>query len=296
MVNVKNFYQILEELLEYEGYELIFRGEGKIVGKSDDEIRTVIVAGEMIKDKDIEEIKDSEGEVIIVLFEKFDGDKYPNLDSEVKIWDRDILIRKIGEMELEKSVLEGITEGKGGIKGPDKDFDFDITHKRKEATLKPILDFEHISELGENLVKGFKYRLELVPHYMYTYNLTESEGEQAEGKLYFNAISGRKNFWEKPFERVADIKRSHVKLEPNISKEDSKKKAKKAIIERHSEEKEEKWEEEGVTIVEKSEDTPEEKDIEIKEQGIVYVPMWAVEGTEGIVVINAATGKVEREE
>lgn len=291
MITVKNFYQLLEELLEYEGYELIFCGEGKIVGRSNDDIRTLIVAGERIKEKDVAEIKDSEGETIVVLFEDFENEE--NLPSDVKIWDRAILKDKIGDMVLEKTILESITEGSEGIKGPDEAFD--MSRKRKETTLKPIIDFEEVSELGEKLVKGFKYRLELVPHYLYYYQIEERNGAKKEGKLFFNAISGRKNFWEKNFEKVDDIKRSHVKLEPNISQEESRNKAKEAIINRYSKMREEVWEEEGVTIVEKSEDAPSKEHLDIVEHGIVYVPMWAVEGTEGIVVINAATGKVERE-
>lgn len=285
----------MEELLEFEGYELIFSGKGKIVGKSNDDLRSLIVAGDRVKNEALDELKDAEGEKILVVFEDVDKESMKRIPPEVEIWGREILVQKVGEMELEKSVMEGIAEGEKGLVGPDDNLSFDVEHKRKEATLKPIMDFNDISELGEKQVKGFKYRLELVPHYLFHYKVWWDDGEISEGKLYLNGISGKMNFWDQPFERVADIKRSHIKLEPNISKEDSTKKALSAIKSRHSVEREDRWEEEGVTIVEKSEDAPSKENIELNERGIVYVPMWAVEGTEGIVVINAATGKVERE-
>ncbi|MFW6142170.1 MAG: hypothetical protein ACOC53_06395 [Candidatus Saliniplasma sp.] len=292
---MKNFYKLLEDLLEFEDFELIFSGKGKIVGKSDEEIRSLIVAGERVKDSDLEELEKAEGERILIVFEEMDDTDLKDLPSDVELWDRERLVQKIGEMELEKSVMEGIAEGEKGLVGPDDDLRFDVEHKRKEATLKPIMDFDHVSELGEKQVKGFKYRLELVPHYLFHYKVWWDDGEVSEGRLYLNGISGKRNFWEQPFERVSDIKRSHIKLEPNISKEASSEKAVEAIKDRHLVEMEERWEEEGVTIVEKTENVPSNENIELNEKGIVYVPMWAVEGTEGIVVINAATGKVERE-
>lgn len=282
----------MEELLEFKNHELIFSGKGKIVGKSDEHIMSLIVAGERVKDSDIKELEEAEGERILVVFEEIAKDKLEDIPPDVEVWDREILIQKIGEMELDKAVMEGIAEGEKGLLGPDDDIRFDV--EKKESTLKPIMDFNDISELGEKQVKGFKYRLELVPHYLFHYKIWWDDGDITEGRLYLNGISGKRNFWDRSFKRIADIKRSHIKLEPNISKKESSKKAVEAIKERHSVEMEEKWEEEGVTIVEKSEDSPSKENIELNERGLVYVPMWAVEGTEGIVVINAATGKIEK--
>lgn len=294
MIPVKNFYKLLEELLEFEDHELIFSGKGKIVGKSDEHIKSLIVAGERLKDSDLKELEEAEGERILIVFEEADQKMLKDVPSDVEVWDRESLIQKIGEMELEKSVMEGIAEGEKGLIGPDDDLHSDLEQNGKESTLKPIMDFNDVSELGEKQVKGFKYRLELVPHYLFHYKIWWDEGEITDGRFYLNGISGKRNFWNRSFQRIGDIKRSHIKLEPNISKEKSYEKAVEAIKERHSVEMEEKWEEEGVTIVEKSEDSPSNENIELNEKGLVYVPMWAVEGTKGIVVINAATGKIEK--
>lgn len=290
MVKMKNFYQVMEDLLEYDGYELLFGGKGKIVGKDGDDIRTLVIAGERLTEDDIKDIEDSEGEKVLILFEDVDEEMLEKVPEGTEVWEREDLVKKLGEMTLEMSVLEGITEGEGGIKGKGE---IEFERESGEKTLKPIMDFEHISELGEKLVKGFKYRLELVPHYLFSFRLEKPGGGVEEGSLYLNGISGRRNFWDRDFERVADVKRSHVKLEPNISQEDSDKKALSAVKDRYRAEGEEKWEEEGATIVEKFKEEPE--DIEIMYRGMVYVPMWAVEGTEGVVVINAATGKVDSE-
>lgn len=291
MIAVKSFYEILEDLLEYDGYKLLFGGEGKLVGKCGDKIRSMVIAGENVTETDLKDLEDSEGEKILLVFEEVDEE----VPDDVEVWDRERLIERIGEMTLEKSIIEGATEGEEGLKGPAEKVDFDIVHKKKEATLKPIMSFEHVTELGDKMVKGFRYRLELVPHYLYHYRVEKPSGDEVDGELYLNAISGTRNFWEKPFERVGDIKRSHFKLEPNIPRDEGKERAVGAIRDEHSERKKETWEEEGTTIVEKGETSPSEENIDMEEMGIVYVPMWAVEGTEGIVIINAATGKIERE-
>ncbi len=292
MVQMKNFYQVMEDLLEYEGYELLFGGKGKIVGKSGEDIKSFVIAGERLTEDDIKDIQDSEGEKVLIVFEKIDEEKLAEVPEDADIWDRDELIRRLGEMTLEMSVLEGITEGEGGIKGKGE---IEFRKENGEKTLKPIMDFEHISELGEKLVKGFKYRLELVPHYLFSFRLEKPGGGVEKGRLYLNGISGLRNFWDDDFERVRDVKRSHVKLEPNMPQEKSEKKALMALKDRYRMESESKWEEDGATIVEKVKEEPDEEKIDMAYQGIVYVPMWAVEGTEGVVVINAATGKVERE-
>lgn len=297
MIVVKNFYKLLEELLEYEGYNLIFEGEGKLVADSEDGIRNLIIAGLKMNDRDFENLKQSEGEKILVLFEDPRPEDLHNIPDDVKIWGREELIRRFGKMTLEKSIFEGATEGLEGLKGPNRTVDHRQKQHRKESTLKPIMDFDEVTELGEKMAKGFRYRLELVPHYLYDYSVTMQDGKEDSGELYLNAISGSGNFWRRDFQRVADIKRSHFKLEPKITQEEGKIRALKAIHkrDRYMEREEERWEEDGVTIVERPKKVSSTEDINLYFREMVYVPMWAVEGTQGIVIINAATGKVEGE-
>lgn len=285
----------MEDILEFEGYDIISSERGKIVAALEDKKRSFIIAGETLHDDDIERLKEAENEKRLVIFEEVSDELLEDIDEEFEVWDREKLINKSGNMTLEKSILEGITEGEKGIKGPDEGFNFDIEHQSKEAILKPIMDFQDVSELGEKFVKGFKYRLELVPHYVFNYKIEKGDGDLTKGKLYLNAISGKVNYWKGSYESVKDIKRSHVKLEPNIPDEESSKRARRAIKERFSIKKREKWEDEGVTIVEKSEEVPSDEKIVLDKKGIVYVPMWAVEGTDGIIVVNAARGKIESE-
>ncbi len=292
---MKDFYKILEEYLRYENYEIIECEMGKTIVDTGEEKLELIIAGPVVHEDDLLKLEESEGKCVLVTTERIPDETRESLPKGVIVWDRDVLIEKLGEMVLEKSTLEGIEEGIEGIKGPEKQFDFDVEHDVKEGVLEPIMDFEEVSELGEKLVGGFKYRLEVVPHYLYEYEVMKKDDEKEQGKLYLNAVSGESNYWEKPFKMVSEVKRSHVKLEPNISEEHSDEKALKALKDRYTEKKEKRWEENGATIVEKKQEAPENGDIELDYKGVVFVPMWAVEGTDGIVVINAARGKVERE-
>ncbi|MEF8835379.1 MAG: hypothetical protein V5A76_04410 [Candidatus Thermoplasmatota archaeon] len=290
---MKDFYQLLEEYLEYEGYEIVDSEKGKTIVDTGEEKLALIIAGPVVHEDDLLKLEEASEKSILITTEELPYETRKSISEDTSVWDRDILIEKLGEMVLEKSTLEGIEEGEEGFKGPEKEFKFDIEHETKEGVLEPIIDFEEVSELGENLVGGFKYRLEVVPHYVFEYEIKKDDQES--GKMYLNAVSGEINFWERPFKMISELKRSHVKLEPNIPEENSKEMALESLQERHTEKKEKKWEENGATIVEKSHEGPSEEDIELDNKGMVYVPMWAVEGTEGIVVINAARGKVERE-
>ncbi len=281
---MKNFYQVMEELLEFDGYELLFGGHGKLVGKKGDEFRSMIIAGEDVTERDISDLEDSEGKKVLVIFGEV-TDELKELVPDVEIWGREELVDKIGEMVYEKSVIEGALEDE--LVGPD--VDFDVKYYGKESTLKPVMDFEDVKELAETMVKAFRYRLELVPYYRFKYEVDDEKGE-----MYMNAISGRNYFWQRPFQRVSDIKRSHFKLEPKISKEKAIIRAKKDLQDEYTTLEKEEWEEDGATIVDKKKVVPDK--IKLHDPEIVYVPIWAVEGTEGgIVIINSATGKVEHE-
>ncbi|MEF8873326.1 MAG: hypothetical protein V5A88_01500 [Candidatus Thermoplasmatota archaeon] len=311
---MKDFYELLIECLKYEGYEPVESQEGKIVvekktteassSESEEQVEvqeetveqaTLVVAGAVVNEDDLLALEESEGPTMLVVTEDVSQDILSSIPEDVEIWGREELIEKFGKMMLEKTFLEGVAEGEKGIKGPSQGFDFDIEHEGGERILAPIIEFEEVSELGEKMVKGFKYTLELVPHYLYDYRVEKEEGETAQGKLYLNSVSGKPNFWEKPFESMDEMKRSHVKLEPNIPQEESGKRALNAVMDKFTEKKEKRWEENGTTIVEKEHERPSAEDIDLQKRGVVYVPMWAVEGTDGIVVINAARGKVERE-
>jgi len=290
---VKDFYRLLEEYLEYEGYEIIQSEIGKTVVDTGEEKLALIIAGPVVHEDDLLKLEEASEKSILITTEELPDETRESLPQDSTVWDRKVMIEKLGEMVLEKSTLEGLEEGEEGIKGPEKKFDFEIEHDTKEGILEPIIDFEEVSELGEKLVGGFKYRLEVVPHYVFEYEIKNRD--ERKKKVYLNAVSGELNFWEKPFKIISELKRSHVKLEPNIPEENSKEMTLKSLLERHTEIKERRWEENGATIVEKSQEGPSKEDIELEHKGMVYVPMWAVEGTDGIVVINAARGKIERE-
>lgn len=292
---MKDFYKLLEDYLRYEDYDIVETDLGKTVVDTGEEKLELVIAGPVVHEDDLLKLEESESKSVLVTTEELPDDTRKSLPKGVVVWDREVLIQKLGEMVLEKSTLEGIEEGEEGIKGPEKEFEFDVEHDVKEGVLEPIMEFEEVSELGEKLVGGFKYRLEVVPHYLFKYEVMNDDETKDEGKLYLNAVSGESNYWKRQFNVVSEVKRSHVKLEPNISEQHNEEKALQALKERYTESKEKRWEENGATIVEKTREGPDEEDIELEYKGIIYVPMWAVEGTDGIVVINAARGKVERE-
>ncbi len=308
---MKDFYEKLIEYLEYKGYEPLKSREGIILAErkeqdqssaSEDHMElleiekveriSLVIAGDVVHEDDLLKLEESEEHTILVVTEEPSKDILNSIPDHVEVWDREKLIKMFGEMVLEKSFAEGVIEGEEGIKGPKDEFVFDIEHEGRERILEMVIDFKEVSRLGEKLVKGFKYPLELVPHYFFSYSIDRGDSTE-KGKLYLNAVSGRPNFWENHFKSMHEMKRSHIKLEPNISREESGKRALKSIKNRYGQRKEKRWEEGGTTIVEKEYEKPANEDIKFRRIGMIYVPMWAIEGTDGIVVINAARGKIE---
>jgi hypothetical protein len=170
-----------------------------------------------------------------------------------------------------------------------------------EKVLKPILLLNEVKEISSKTTGGYKFELELVPFYFYDYfcivkiSGIESPDKRA-GTIGVNALTGEAQPWGKLPEVVSDIGEPHIRLEPKVGQEDSDAIAKAKVVSLHTEEVERVTEKGHARIYDKVVVRPEPGDVTVEPMGLLYVPMWCVEGLHGAMVINAVTAKVVSED
>jgi hypothetical protein len=169
-----------------------------------------------------------------------------------------------------------------------------------ERIVRPVLGAEDIRELSRKTVSGFRYRLELVPHYVYGYICplymdAEKVGVER-GTLSVNGLTHKVESWNERTEVVYALEITHRTLEPAIVTEDARRLAKRELVRVNSYDKESIREENHVTITEKRKVIPREDEIQLEDRGVFYIPIWCVEGVHGIIIVNASSGKIVSED
>jgi hypothetical protein len=166
--------------------------------------------------------------------------------------------------------------------------------------LKPILTLDDAKELSDKTVHGFKYELELLPHYLFQYKCAfdgkGGEQKKSEGIVSVNALTGKHSIWDQKLEFTDEMDPSHVQLEPKLDESTAEKIALDGVIELNTELEELVTERDHATVMEKTVFKPREEDVQLEKLGLVMVPIWCVEGSHGVMLIDAAARKVISED
>ncbi len=230
-----------------------------------------------------------------------------SIDSSIVVWDREALEHEIGRTRIEKIVGErdhGLVDELIADDYP-KTVTPEQLEKIQDAGLgerivRPIIEISDVKEISRQTVSGFRHRLELVPHYVYSYTcdlyMDGNKLASEKGTLSVNALTRRVENWNETLEIVYALELNHRRLEPALDAGDAKKLSKQAIVRMHSYEKEIIREEGHVTVMEKKKVAPKEEEVKLEDKGIFYIPVWCVEGVHGVMIINASTGKVVSED
>lgn len=236
--------------------------------------------------------------------------------NNIIIWDKEKLRDEIGRATLIE--LGGVTlkedfitkpeeleiSSISGTKQPFPELSIEIEKlrsQRPELIIKPRINLEDATEIARHTIRGFRYELELIPYYMFEYSCDlvvegRETTEQKRGILGINGLTGNYEQWQKNFETVGEIQSSHTKLEPKIDDEKAYRLAQESAIELNTTEIETVRDKGTVTIIEKRKVRPKDGAINLKKRGLIYLPVWCVEGSNGVMIINAATGKIIRED
>jgi hypothetical protein len=145
--------------------------------------------------------------------------------------------------------------------------------------------------------------LQYIPYHMFDY-LVELEDDVGDavvrdnGTVAVNALTGMAQEWnlahayaEGPPKGVdADV------LKPTIDSMAAYEQANRAVKDLHTRVVERVEERGTVTVFVKHHMKPRDGALDIIPRGVVYMPVWCIEGPGGVAIVNASTGRIVKEE
>ena len=243
------------------------------------------------------------GKVVLAALVPLAESTLANIPSDVVIWDREAIEHEVGRTRIETMVGE---EDHGLIDDLYAD-DFPPVMKAEnmeedqEERIAPMqIGLQAVVELSAKTVSGFSHRLELIPHFLFSYNAPLYVGEgrigSKEGILAVNALTNAVEPWEEIPATVTKLEQGYKRLEPVLDEEEASALVRVAVEKEHTHERDMVKENGQVTMTERVVVHPRLDQGSVKRMGMIYVPIWCVEGTKGVMIINASTGKVLSED
>jgi hypothetical protein len=141
------------------------------------------------------------------------------------------------------------------------------------------------------------YTLRLVPYYVAAYRVRPSSPHGAPGAVVdrlvaVNAVSRIAEIWEDgERELVADIDEPHQRLVPQLGEAQAMAVATDAVRRYHTVDVEHTEQHGGALVIETRRMPPSHDDLRLGPMGLLYVPFWYAEGSDGRVVLDAVTGR-----
>jgi hypothetical protein len=226
-----------------------------------------------------------------------------NLPVGVVVWDREAVEHEVGRTRIERLVGE---EDHGLI---DDLYADDLPFLSGEGAnelcederITPLhMSLQDVVEISTKTVDGYSHRLELVPHYLFSYEVPLYVGEgrigKKEGIMAVNALTKAVEPWGEIPQTVPRLEQGHKRLEPLLEGEEASFLVRGAVEEEHTHERDMVRENGQVTMTERVKVHPRLDLGTVKPLGLFYVPIWCVEGTKGVMILNASTGKVLTED
>ncbi|MCU0859753.1 MAG: hypothetical protein MUE55_04130 [Thermoplasmata archaeon] len=266
----------------------------------------VMASGDMLIDDARDFVKNVAGfsgrKVVASLSRADEGVQAFLQKNGVHYWGREEIEHEVGSLQLET-----LSDGKGhsllddviSDESPQRPFEppeqaipviVESTTERAERIVKPNFTLEDMKHIARHEVQGYKFELELVPHYLFHYVLEIGEGKQRAGIVAVNGLTGQVETWRWGFELVDNIDIVHARREPKIDEDKARAAAVKSI------------EEEARSLLETVKDFGHSEIIERKKglkesmpiegKGLVYLPVWCIEGKGGAMIVNSSSGKI----
>jgi hypothetical protein len=286
--------EIVRSILEMRGYELADKGKWLIAEKDGLRLNIGFLSRKRLKPSELEHMK---GKNIIITSD--DRERFKDVRNVVVLDQKELYndFTKVlfGEKDFESSIFyEHISSGDTW-----EDFTVTPTSESGENIIRPFMTLPDVVELSKKSVKGFRYVLELVPHYLFHFSceLLPNDGpSMSDGLIGVNALTRKCEFWNQNFETVDSLNHVHKKIEPKVSEGEAKDLAKKFAIEQSTTVVENIKEKEHTVVTEKKVIRPRDDELVIDDRGLFYLPIWCVEGTNGVMIVNAAAGKIIEED
>jgi hypothetical protein len=328
---LQNILEILRKILESYEFQIIGGDYGYLLGeKEGSSIAAAVLQTENIPTSlDIlnlrEQIKEDVDKIIFATTAEISQELMDFAENQnILLWDRIKLEEEIGRAVL--SGVEGDFRGEGlleAIKGvKEEPFEEEIQVPKEEPLIepgaiqvriepkdqeegelimKPRITMSEVSEISKKIVQGFRFDLELIPYYVYDYSCElvvegQPKPQISSGTLAVNGLTNSVEAWDYAFDTVSEMEATHTKLEPKFDEHKAYETARESAIALNTREIQTVDDRGAVTIYEKKKVRPKEGAIELVKRGLVYLPVWCVEGSNGVMIIDATTGKVIKED
>jgi hypothetical protein len=280
--------------------------EGYVYGRREDVSIVVMAASEMLMDEVqdfVKNVSGFSGRKIVASMGKTDESVQSYLQRNgVHYWGREEIEHEVGNLQLStsaegagKSLIDEVISDdlpQRLAEPPEQAIPVIVesAEERSERIVKPNFMIEDIKYLARHEIQGYKFDLELVPHYLFHFVLTLADGKQKAGIAAVNALTSHVETWRWGFELVDSIDLPHSKREPKIDYENAKKLAQDMVTKEYKSHTETVKDFGHSEIIERK--RPKTDSIEIEPKGLVYLPVWCIEGTTGAMIVNSSSGKI----
>lgn len=168
-----------------------------------------------------------------------------------------------------------------------------------EGMVAPRILQEQAGQLvAERLEGAFRLDLRMIPHYCYAYAcpIQKSHGhaEVRRGLLLVNSIGGEVFAWEPS--GLARWDGTGSRVEPSIERARAMDKAREWVISANTRVVHLRHDRGNVTVYEKVTLKPSPDALRLEYRGLVYLPVWGIEGGNGAIVLDALGGRILKEE
>jgi hypothetical protein len=185
----------------------------------------------------------------------------------------------------------------------DKDTDPTVqTDMEDISIIKPNISKDMVASMANKIVKGFRFNLELIPYYVFgftcKFNLDDKTEDEdiTTGQIGINGLTSNVEDWLEGVETVNELDEPHTKIEVKFPFDSALSLAKKEVMERNTRFIETKQEYDSTIIFEKKKLKPKPEAISIHNKGLYYLPVWCIEGSNGLMIIDSNSGKIIKEE
>jgi hypothetical protein len=280
--------------------------DGYLYGRREDISIVVMTAGDML----LEDVQDFvknvsgfSGRKVVASLGKADDNVQAFLQKNgVHYWGREEIEHEVGSLQLEtvskgqgQSLMDEVISDELPqrlTEPPEQSIPviLESAEERTERIVKPTVSLEDVKYLARHEIQGYKFELELVPHYLFHFLLTIGDGNQKAGIAAVNGLTSHVETWRWGFELVDSIELPHSKREPKIDFEKAKQIAQDLIAKEYKSHTETVKDFGHSEIIERK--GPKKEAIEIEPKGLVYLPVWCVEGKNGAMIVNSSSGKI----
>lgn len=295
----------LIEILESKEFE-VEEKDGYLYGRREDVSVVIMAASDLIGD-DIDDfirnVKGFSGRKVVASLSKMDDRIQSHLQERgVHYWGREEMEHEIGTLHLRsasdtegESLLDDvISDETPQVPAEPSDQSVPIivesTEERSEQIVKPTISLEDVKYIARHEVQGYRFDLELVPHYLFHYVLNMDGGHQRAGIVAVNALTEHVETWRWGFELVDSIDAPTSKREPAIEEDKALEMAREVVTREYRSYVETVHDYGHSEVIERS--RPRDDAIVMEPKGLVYLPVWCVEGKRGALLINSASGKI----